>query len=149
MSAPSARNALPGVIVPARLDYAVRAMVSLALAPTERVKVDVIATDHDLSRKFLAHTLTTLRDRGLVATRRGTSGGYQLARPATEITMTDVFDAISTADRGASVPAQDGSQAAVLSTAAWNRIDQALRGGLGALTVADLAGTSRGRAPRS
>jgi Rrf2 family protein len=153
------RNALPGVIVPARLDYAVRAMVSLALASTERTKVDVIATDHDLSRKFLAHTLTRLRDAGMVATRRGASGGYQLARPAAEISVADVFDAVSPRDVREARTFRNGSQAAALSAAAWNRIEAALRAGLGTLTVAELAGTgstatkasgtTRGRALRS
>ena len=145
----SVRNALPGVIVPARLDYALRAMVSLALASTERTKVDVIATDHALSRKFLAHTLTTLRDAGMVATRRGASGGYQLARPAAEITVAEVFDAIRGPEPTVARTAPDGSQAAALSTTAWDRIEQTLRAGLGALTLAELTGTGSRATPGS
>ena len=143
------RNALPGVIVPVRLDYALRALLSLSLASTERTKVDVIAADHGLSRKFLAHTLTALRDAGMVATRRGASGGYQLARPPTSITVTEVFDTISGTGPGAAVLPTSANQAAARSEAAWFRIEQVMRTGLGTLTIADLAApTTPGRAPR-
>jgi Rrf2 family protein len=144
------RGVIPGVIVPARLDYAVRAMLSLAQASTERTKVDVIAIEHDLSRKFLAHTLTTLRNAELVVTRRGASGGYWLARPATEIAVVEVFDAISHGEHAyATAPSDGDDQGATGSAAAWWRIEQAVRTSLGALTLADLAAAATpGRAPR-
>ncbi len=128
MSVGRLRNALPGVIVPARLDYALRAMLSLAHASTDRTKIDVIATEHDLSRKFLAHTLTTLRDAGLVVTRRGANGGYWLSRPADQISVVEVFDAISpTEPEAVAAPGANGHQAATRSAAAWHHIERALR----------------------
>lgn len=150
MPSPTARHAIPGVIVPARLDYALRALLSLTVASTERTKVDVIATDHGLSRKFLAHTLTTLRDAGMVVTRRGASGGYWLARPAHEISVVEVFDAISRVQPApVAAPSRNGNQAAALSATAWDRIEQSLRAGLGRLTIADLAAPATPvRAPR-
>jgi Rrf2 family protein len=135
------------VIVPARLDYALRALVSLALASTERTKVDVIATDHELSRKFLASTLTTLRDAGMVATRRGASGGYRLARPPAEITVVEVFDAISVRVPDTADAAPTANRAAVRSAAAWSAIEQTMRAGLGSLTLAELAGRERDAGP--
>jgi Rrf2 family protein len=135
------------VIVPARLDYALLALLSLARAPAERTKVDVIATEHALSRKFLAHTLTTLRDAGMVVTRRGASGGYRLARPASEISVVDVFDALSVSRSPTARP--NGHSSTAGSATAWRRIEDVVRTGLGALSIADLATPATpARAPR-
>jgi Rrf2 family protein len=145
----AARNALPGVIVPARLDYALRAMLSLAAASADRTKLEVIAGEHGLSRKFLAHTLTTLRDAGLVVTWRGATGGYRLARPASDISVAEVFDAISKVEPAGPTRNRPGASAAARTTQAWSRIERAVREGLGAVTIAELvAPATPGRAPR-
>lgn len=130
------RHSLPGVVVPAQLDYAIRALVSLALSTDDFTKVDVIATDHGLSRKFLAQVLVSLRNAGIVDTHRGSEGGYRLARRPAEITIDDVFSALS--------PAFDqqrhwvnGSRAATATHDAWDQIGDAIRSALGNLTVAD------------
>ncbi|MGZ4800516.1 MAG: RrF2 family transcriptional regulator, partial [Acidimicrobiia bacterium] len=72
------------MVVPAQLDYAIRGLVSLALATDDRTKIEVLAGDHGLSRKFLAQVLVVLRDAGIVSTHRGSDGGYGLARPPEE-----------------------------------------------------------------
>jgi Rrf2 family protein len=134
------RHALAGVVVPAQLDYAMRGLVSLALAGRDYTKVDVIASDHGLSRKFLAQILVVLRNVGIVDTHRGSEGGYRLARPASQISVLEVFVAVSPEpDTG---PAWvNGSRAATLTHDAWDQIGTAIRGALGHLTVADLATT--------
>ncbi|MEP6651673.1 MAG: Rrf2 family transcriptional regulator [Lapillicoccus sp.] len=81
--------------ISAKTDYAVRAL--LAMASAERadgeraLSVDVLAREQDLPRRFLESIVADLRRGGLVTSRRGPSGGYTLARPATEITLGDVF----------------------------------------------------------
>lgn len=127
-----ARASLPGVIVPARLDYAVRASVTLARATAPWTKVADIAAEHGFSRKFLSQTLGALRDADLVSTRRGSCGGYALARPAGEITVADVFDAIATTSVDSGAPKADRN--------AWARIERTVRTGLDGLTLAELAG---------
>ena len=89
------RHALPGVVVPAQLDYAIRGLVSLALATDDRTKIEVLADEHGLSPKFLAQVLATLRNAGIVLTHRGSDGGYRLARPPEEISVIEVFDLLS------------------------------------------------------
>ena len=49
-----------------------------------------IAESRQLSRLLVAKILTLLSSAGLVIGRPGPSGGYQLARPAGEITLLDV-----------------------------------------------------------
>jgi Rrf2 family protein len=131
------RYALPGVVVPAQLDYAIRGLVSLALATDDRTKIEVLASDHDLSRKFLAQVLVELRNVGIVTTQRGSDGGYGLARRPDEIRLIDVFDAVSPGE--AYEPrASTESVAADLTRHAWLTLDHVVREALGRVTLADL-----------
>jgi Rrf2 family transcriptional regulator, iron-sulfur cluster assembly transcription factor len=131
------RYALPGVVVPAQLDYAIRGLVSLALASDDRTKIEVLASDHGLSRKFLAQVLVELRNVGIVSTQRGSDGGYGLARPPAEIRIIDVFDAVSPGQAYEPRPSTD-SIAAVLTRGAWTSLDAVVRAALGRVTLADL-----------
>jgi Rrf2 family iron-sulfur cluster assembly transcriptional regulator len=133
------RYALPGVVVPAQLDYAIRGLVSLALATDDRTKIEVLATDHGLSRKFLAQVLVTLRNAGIVTTHRGSDGGYGLSREPAEIRIIDVFDALSPGGSYEPRPT-NGSYAAVLTQEAWGRLAGTVRDSLRRLTLADLTG---------
>ncbi len=131
------RYALPGVVVPAQLDYAIRGLVSLALASDDRTKIEVLASDHGLSRKFLAQVLVELRNVGIVTTQRGSDGGYGLARSPAEIRIIDVFDAVSPGQAYEPRPNTD-SVAADLTRSAWTSLDAVVRDALGRVTLADL-----------
>lgn len=83
--------------ISARTDYAVRAMLMLAEASTAGagpVSVDTLATRQNLPRKFLEAIVAELRRAGLVASTRGSRGGYALSRPAAQISLGDVFRAV-------------------------------------------------------
>ena len=78
----------------AKADYAVRAAVELAAAPDGPVKGETIAATQGISLKFLENILAELRRAGIVASRRGSDGGYWLAKPADEISVADVMRAV-------------------------------------------------------
>jgi len=82
------------VRITAKADYAVRAAVELAAAQGGGmpVKGEQLARSQDIPQNFLENILTELRRAGLVRTRRGAEGGYQLARSAEEITVADVLN---------------------------------------------------------
>ncbi len=81
--------------VSAKVDYAVRAAVELARREHDGpVKGDVIGEAQDIPFKFLENILAELRTEGIVMSRRGSDGGYWLARPATEITVAQVVRAV-------------------------------------------------------
>ena len=66
--------------------YGLKAMVQLAgLEPGAIVQVTEIAETNSISKKFLDHILTELRNAGFVYSKKGRGGGYALARPANEI----------------------------------------------------------------
>jgi Rrf2 family protein len=82
------------VHISAKVDYAVRALLTLADAGDDAVPAEVLATRAELPRQFLQNILNQLRRGGLVASQRGSEGGYRLARPATEISLADVMRAV-------------------------------------------------------
>jgi Rrf2 family protein len=119
------------------VDYALRGLVSLALSAAPRTKIDVLATDHGLSRKFLAQVLVELRDAGLVLTQRGSDGGYALARPPEQIHVVEIFEAVAPGrDYKPRLPEE--SQAATVTAEAWSALAGATRDLLARITLADL-----------
>jgi Rrf2 family protein len=87
---------MAGMQVSAKADYAIRALVELAAAPPDPgfTSVEVLAGRQALPTKFLESILTGLRKDGIVRSRRGAEGGYQLARAADDITIADVLRSV-------------------------------------------------------
>ena len=77
--------------VSARADYAVRALVEIAVASGQPVPREQIASAQHIPTKFLGNILQQLRTAGLVRTHRGVDGGYLLTVPAERITLADVI----------------------------------------------------------
>ena len=81
-----------------RAEYGVRVMVELARReaddPRECVSLSEIADGDELPLAYLEHLAARLRKAGLVESRRGARGGYLLARPAAEISMAEVVEAL-------------------------------------------------------
>ena len=80
--------------VSARADYAVRALVEIAVAAGQPVRREQIATTQHIPTKFLGNILQQLRTAGLVRTHRGVDGGYLLTLPPERITLADVIRAV-------------------------------------------------------
>ena len=88
---------LGGVDISARTEYAVRAMLALAQAQADAagpLSVETLAQRQDLPRKFLEAIVSDLRGAELVVSTRGARGGYALARPASQVSLGDVFRAV-------------------------------------------------------
>lgn len=80
--------------VSARADYALRACVVLASAGDVSMSAEVVAMKADLPGKFVEAILTKLRQARIVTTQRGPGGGCRLARPASDITATEIIEAV-------------------------------------------------------
>ena len=81
-----------------RGDYAVRVMLALAAPSGDWLSVTRIAAAMSIPERFLPRVMRDLVRAELVEARTGRSGGYRLSRPATEITLLDVIDAIEPED---------------------------------------------------
>jgi Rrf2 family transcriptional regulator, cysteine metabolism repressor len=81
-----------------KAEYGVRVMVELARrsggAGGDPVPLAEIAEHDGLPLAYLEHLAARLRKAGLLDSRRGSRGGYLLARSPTEITMAEVVEAL-------------------------------------------------------
>ena len=78
-----------------KAEYGVRLMVELGRQAGEQpVALSAVAEAERLPLSYLEHLVAKLRNAGLVTSTRGAHGGYRLARPASEITMDQVVEAL-------------------------------------------------------
>ncbi len=78
-----------------RTDYGVRVILDLAtLAQSGKASTQEIAERQNIPAPFLAKIISQLSLSGLVTTYRGAGGGVSLARPASEISLLQVIEAL-------------------------------------------------------
>jgi Rrf2 family protein len=78
-----------------KAEYGVRLLVELGRRGEARpVALASVAEAETLPLSYLEHLVAKLRDAGLVTSTRGAHGGYRLARPAEEIRMLEVVEAL-------------------------------------------------------
>jgi Rrf2 family protein len=128
--------------VSAKVDYAVRAAVELAVAGSGPLKGDRIAQAQDIPLKFLENILGELKHAGLVRSQRGTEGGYWLGQPADEITIADIIRAVEgplASVRGEAPESLHYSGSAKPLGTVWVAVRSNLREVLELVTIADIA----------
>jgi len=106
-------------------EYALRAVVWLASHDQGPLGAPRIAAGARVPAGYLAKVMQMLARAGLVASSPGRSGGFQLTRPATEISVLDVVDAVDPIGRITSCPlglASHGDRLCPLH----RRLDQAM-----------------------
>ncbi|XVV14579.1 RrF2 family transcriptional regulator [Actinoplanes sp. CA-131856] len=127
-------------------------------AATEPVAAAKLAELHDVSATYLAKQLQLLSRAGLVRSAPGQSGGYLLTRPASEITVLDVVEAIDGPQPAfrctevrqcgpMAVPAQRCDTPCPIA-AVMDAADRAWRESLRAVTIGALAATVTVTTPR-
>jgi Rrf2 family protein len=129
------------VQISAKVDYGMRALLVLAGA-SEPMTADALATDQGLPGKFLGVILNDLRRAGILVSHRGREAGYNLARPASEITAADVIRALEgpLAQVKGLRPEQATYQGAAQHLQdAWIAVRASLRAVLEHITIADIA----------
>jgi Rrf2 family protein len=77
-----------------KVDYALLILSYLHHQGSESACAREIASRFDLSRPFVANILKLLCREGFVRARRGSHGGYALRRPAGEICLCELLDAV-------------------------------------------------------
>ena len=81
--------------IPRRVDYGLRAVIYLSGQDPEKCcSITEIAKQQGVPRKFLEKIIQDLIRTGLIKSRRGSCGGYRLARPPDAISFYDVIEAI-------------------------------------------------------
>lgn len=142
------------------VEWGVHACVLLAvLPPDSALPAARLAEYHGVPSAYLAKHLQALARAGVLETVKGPRGGYRLARPATEISVLDVVEAID-GDEGAfrcteirrrgptAMPARDYPLPCGIHRV-FTRADEAWRAELAAATIADLVVGVVQEAPRA
>ena len=132
--------------ISAKGEYALKAMLDLSLQPPRRiVSIQEIAARQGIPQRYLEQVLQALKRGGLVASRRGAAGGYQLARAPEDVTAGDVLRAVE----GAHAPfeARDAGRGSKRDDLGdlWEEIGRAVSEVVDRLSVGALAERARAR----
>ena len=126
----------------AKAEYAVRAMTELASIPAgDLLTTEEIAKSQGIPPQFLVDILSDLRADRLVRSHRGRDGGYELARPAEQISIADVLRCIdgplaSVRDIGLGDLPYSGPTVALADV--WRALRASMRSVLEETTLADV-----------
>jgi len=117
------------ISVTSKSRYAVVAMAELAKSGDRPVPIKELAERRGMPEQFLEQLFSTLRRAGLLNSHRGMKGGYTLSRPAEEIEVLEVVQAL------------DGKigQEADEAGGIWAEGVAALRKVFGQTTIAEIA----------
>ena len=75
-------------------EYALRAMIALARPVGKAMTITEVASQQDLPKKFLEQILLALKAEGLVNSKAGPKGGYELAMQPRDITLARILAAV-------------------------------------------------------
>jgi Rrf2 family transcriptional regulator, iron-sulfur cluster assembly transcription factor len=125
-------------LVSKQAEYAFVALVDLASQPTgEAIRAPDIAQRHRLPGPALEQVMVRLRRHGLLRSSRGPTGGYALARPANEITLLEVVQAVQQVPAGDAV--RDRTTGPQVAVAEWiGSFERGVLDRLRGVTVANL-----------
>ena len=117
------------ISVTSKSRYAVVALAELARSGERPVPIAALAERRRIPVQFLEQLFSTLRRGGLLTSHRGMRGGYTLARPAEEITVLEVVQALD------GKVGQEADEAGGI----WAEGVEALRGVFTRTTIAEIA----------
>ncbi len=131
-------------------DYAVRAILELALRPAGAC---VLSADLSLAQNilaaFLAKICARLAAANICLTHRGTNGGIRLSRPADQISLLEVVEAIDgpiVLNRCTRQPGECARERTCVIHPVWLKVCAEYRSRLAGYTFAAMAAQARGAA---
>jgi Rrf2 family protein len=135
------------VKIPQKADYALRAMLDLALQGDSRraVRSAEIAARAGIPDKYLEAILVELGRAGLIVSRRGPEGGHWLNRAPVDIAAAQIYAAVDGPLR--LTPGQRRGSTGVdeAVTGLWSRVHTAVREVLDGTSLDDLRRLTEGR----
>ena len=132
-----------------RSTYGILAAVDLALkSGSAPVQAKSIARRQGIPARFLEQVLHAMKKAGLVASLRGAQGGYVLSRKPSEVSIAQILEALegpflAVAGLNGQNPLRHSAKSDALLTKVWDRVYEAERHVLEAITVEELAEQQR------
>src|SRR5882724_6043147 len=124
-------------------DYATVILAALAEQPEQVRTATALSEETRIAAPTVSKLLKQLQRAGLVASTRGLHGGYQLARPATQISAAAILDALEGPVTLTDCSAGHGNceiEATCRVSRVWQRLNLAIRRSLYEVSLAQLAG---------
>lgn len=112
--------------ISAKLDYACRALIELALHWPNRspLQIQVIGKKQGIPSNFLTHILIHLKTIGLVESVRGKNGGYYLSKAPDDISLKEIM--LHFGEMGVMPQAPKASYGRKVMDNIWKELDQDL-----------------------
>lgn len=140
--------------ITAQEEYGLRCLLRVAKHDSgDPMRTQEVAVAEGLSLEYAAKLMRMLKKGGFVASTRGSAGGYLLARPAADITVWQVLEALGgplyeekfcDAHTGSQRDCTNSTDCSI--RALWRNVNGILKTALTAITLADLSrdeGTTR------
>ncbi|MFN2425933.1 MAG: Rrf2 family transcriptional regulator [Candidatus Binatia bacterium] len=133
--------------ITAQEEYGLRCLLRVAKHESgDPMRTQEVAVAEGLSLEYAAKLMRTLKKAGFVASTRGSAGGYLLARPAPDVSVWQVLEALGgPLYEDKFCDAHTGSQRDCTHStdcsirALWRNVNGILKTALSAITLADLS----------
>ena len=132
-----------------RSTYGIMAAVDLAMqSGSAPVQTKSIARRQGIPARFLEQVLHAMKKAGLVASVRGAQGGYVLSKKPSELSIAEILEALdgpilAIAGLNGQNPLRHSAKSDALLGKIWDRVYEAERHVLEAITVEELAEQQR------
>src|SRR5215203_999868 len=138
--------------VSTRGEYGVRAMVALAKNYGEGpLSIAAIARESSVPYAYLEQLIVPLRRAGLVESKRGAQGGYQLTRPPSDIRVGEIYrvmegpvapmDCVSENEADQTCPLIEGCE----TRPVWMMVRDSIANAIDSVTLGDLISQKQAR----
>ncbi|HCJ40629.1 Rrf2 family transcriptional regulator [uncultured Ruminococcus sp.] len=128
--------------VSTKVESGIVALADIAIysAGGETVSSADISKRQNISQKYLEQILVALRQAGFIRGQKGSRGGYVLARPAKEISFSEILDGLDNtilADTHTAEQETDGGLRDTVNSCIWEKLNSYMRDFTAKMTLAD------------
>ena len=124
------------------IDYGTLVLTHMAGSPDRMFSASDLANTLGLGQPTVSKILKLLSQHELVVSSRGARGGYMLSRPASQISVADIIDALEDQPFGltecTAIPGACSVESACNIRSNWQRINAKVRRTLEEISVADM-----------
>ncbi len=129
--------------ISAKVQYGMLALTDIALYSENGTAVSgpEIAERQDISQKYLEQILTHLKQAGMIRAQKGLRGGYTLSRPADQIRLSEILNALDNSILEETDPAgeTDGrSLRGAVNDCVWRELNRSITGFAESRTLSDI-----------